>query len=78
MKIKTVQKLATLDITIVYDNTAFSSANIDYILNTDAPVTVLNDDNSFTFSIPTTFPSVPYTIYLTDGTVTSETKTFLT
>ena len=77
LNIKTGNFVTFTKVTIIYNNSAFSSANVDYVLDGGSPVTVPNDDVSISFNIPFSFPPTSRTIYLTDGTTTSETKTFL-
>lgn len=66
----------TNTIIVSYDNTRFQEANIDYILNTDAPVTVPNN-GTITFSVPVNNPQINNEFYLNSPTLFSEVINFL-
>lgn len=59
-----------------YDAEAFTTSTVDYYLN-GVPTTVDNT-GSFEIDLPLNFPYLEYNLYITDGTVQSETKYFLT
>lgn len=60
---------------VIYDDSRFIDANIEYVVNNGTPVSVPND-GTFVLEILPNSPKLVYSIYLQDSNFTSETKTF--
>ena len=67
--------LINVRVRVYYDETFSPNTTVDYYLNGVA--STINNIGVFEFNVPLGVPQQQYEIYLTDGTVTSETKYFL-